>query len=1206
MKKWIGKTGLVLLAVALLVGVNVFVADNPNLSAKFQRILTIGVAGVAYAETPDYECDGVSDNIQVQAALDALPATGGKLIMFAGIYDFDATVSRAIPNVCIEGGGYATYIAGNGTMALFNDGGQAKWLFQTLRTDAGGIIRTGSGSMVLGCWIDTTFTDDTYVLNSEFDANTILAATTDNTPTALTVDEQTLIGRETGGNITDLAQQNIWDILSTQYAGKKWFLVNPYTGGANTYKGQLHSHSTGSDGNDTPAALADAYHTAGYNFLAITDHDALTADPVHAGLLYIAGVEETSTPGHILNLWATGDTTDSYPQDILNHVKADGGLSALAHPDIFSSTTDMGWRNNHIISLERYQFVEIQNSYAEHLFGASFGDATEKWDAALTRYIKVWGIGADDCHDISDADIFNKNWVIVNADSCTSDNIKSALRGGNFYVSNGADVVISVSGNVITATTGAVATITFKGDNGTTLQAVASSTTSNYTTTGNERYIRVEIVRDSDGKKAWSQPVFVVSLDENGITYSVNSGATLPTSPEPYQLFLHTPVGRKILYQYSTTAWIPILSLGSTTMYVDVTGTTHGDNQNYGYSSAVTFNTVQFAVNQIPGLVGGNVIIYIDKAKAVDAAGNTYAEAVTIQGKSYTGAYSITINGHLQQLQAGTADTDSTTVANVAGSAAIHGILMDIDAFGTDRGNKLLVSGTGATTHTGTASSTSSNCLVSIGENFASSDVGKLVKNTTDGTYAIVTEYSSATTLVLSSDIFVSGENYSIYVTDARIIDKGYTDGVVIIPFTSGNHEPAAGDIVKQDTSDARGVVVCYRAQDDGHIGHLNAGTTWAGSNATADLIVVKTYGTFDNSHAIDLYQTSDLSTVHANNAMTANGAEVADDDRLATASAFTATPSGDEYVVYSWGTTVNAITVAAGQVGIYLQYLNLSSPGYAYWGAQNSQGTINYSSLYNYILIQGGFGIFVSCFFGYSGSGTNLITVQSKGFIGLYHSKVLCSNGTGTAIYITGSSSGSFTYANVIDGLVSAGVYANYGIRLDTNSTLVMVSLGGGYHRIRNCDLGLSAETGSMVTWSSTNQYSGNVINTSSTPNINYGQAMVKLDLSGAAQVDVPILHTSRACTLVKALLVYTEASSADAGVTVTIGSETDNDYYYTGTSEASKAIWYELDVTLLQTTIAAGNTVVCGHAGTKTGTGEILVCIEYYVPSSTYGVIS
>uniref|UniRef100_A0A6H2A0N1 Major tropism determinant N-terminal domain-containing protein n=1 Tax=viral metagenome TaxID=1070528 RepID=A0A6H2A0N1_9ZZZZ len=111
------------------------------------------------------------------------------------------------------------------------------------------------------------------------------------------------------------------------------------------------------------------------------------------------------------------------------------------------------------------------------------------------------------------------------------------------------------------------------------------------------------------------------------------------------------------------------------------------------------------------------------------------------------------------------------------------------------------------------------------------------------------------------------------------------------------------------------------------------------------------------------------------------------------------------------------------------------------------------------------------------------------------------------------------------------------------------------------------------------------------------FARAFSVIDLSGAAVSNIPILHTSRALTLLKAIILYTEATSADAGVTITIGKEATAAYYYTGTSEISKAQWYELDVTLLATDIAAGDTVICGCAGGKVGTGEVLICIEYKV---------
>jgi len=109
-----------------------------------------------------------------------------------------------------------------------------------------------------------------------------------------------------------------------------------------------------------------------------------------------------------------------------------------------------------------------------------------------------------------------------------------------------------------------------------------------------------------------------------------------------------------------------------------------------------------------------------------------------------------------------------------------------------------------------------------------------------------------------------------------------------------------------------------------------------------------------------------------------------------------------------------------------------------------------------------------------------------------------------------------------------------------------------------------------------------------------------VPLDLSGAAATKV-CLHTQLEAEIVRAFILYPEASSADAGITLEIGkangTAVDRDYYYTGTSEVSKAIWYVKDITgsLLKKDIVAGDTLTFYSAGSKTGTGEVMLVIEY-----------
>ena len=108
------------------------------------------------------------------------------------------------------------------------------------------------------------------------------------------------------------------------------------------------------------------------------------------------------------------------------------------------------------------------------------------------------------------------------------------------------------------------------------------------------------------------------------------------------------------------------------------------------------------------------------------------------------------------------------------------------------------------------------------------------------------------------------------------------------------------------------------------------------------------------------------------------------------------------------------------------------------------------------------------------------------------------------------------------------------------------------------------------------------------------YVSNQVALDLS-ATGVDLPILHADTDLTILKVILVYTEASSSNTGVELRVGKESDDNYFYTGTSEVSKSQWYEKEVTLLQTDLDSGDTLTVGNAGSKTGAGEVIVCVWY-----------
>lgn len=169
------------------------------------------------------------------------------------------------------------------------------------------------------------------------------------------------------------------------------------------------------------------------------------------------------------------------------------------------------------------------------------------------------------------------------------------------------------------------------------------------------------------------------AVDMNAQQFSNNpvySGSTVPASPATYQLFLHTPTGRKVLMQYDGTNWIPIISLGTMTVYVDATDGTDSIDKGGAVDSGA-FATIQYAVDQVPGLFGGNVIININA--------ETYNETVTIRGKAPTGNFTITLQGTLVSQETATADS------MVQGTGATQGTLTDTGAFAGDSYANLLV-----------------------------------------------------------------------------------------------------------------------------------------------------------------------------------------------------------------------------------------------------------------------------------------------------------------------------------------------------------------------------------------------------------------------------------------------------------------------------------------------------------------------------------
>lgn len=114
---------------------------NNGLIQIGQGDFRITIGNLVGAADADYTCDGVDDNVQFQAALDALPDQGGQIfVVDVGNYSWadTTTVTRTIDNVTIIGVGAGVNITGDGITALFAAGGD-NWLFSNMKLDAGGL-----------------------------------------------------------------------------------------------------------------------------------------------------------------------------------------------------------------------------------------------------------------------------------------------------------------------------------------------------------------------------------------------------------------------------------------------------------------------------------------------------------------------------------------------------------------------------------------------------------------------------------------------------------------------------------------------------------------------------------------------------------------------------------------------------------------------------------------------------------------------------------------------------------------------------------------------------------------------------------------------------------------------------------------------------------------------------------------------------------
>ena len=217
--------------------------------------------------------------------------------------------------------------------------------------------------------------------------------------------------------------------MYTDSEGKKW------------WKGNVHMHTTHSDGRAEPEAACKGYLEAGYDFIALTDHWKQSEEDSYQGMLMIPGVElDTMTDGcwHIVGLGMQrpialqrdegGKRIHLPAQTLIDGIREAGGLAILAHP---------AWSLEQpadIVKLTGLAGTEIYNSVSGYPY-SSRADSSVILDLASVLGLRLPYLAVDDTHFYREEPY--RGFIYVQADECTAPAIVEAIREGRFYASQG-------------------------------------------------------------------------------------------------------------------------------------------------------------------------------------------------------------------------------------------------------------------------------------------------------------------------------------------------------------------------------------------------------------------------------------------------------------------------------------------------------------------------------------------------------------------------------------------------------------------------------------------------------------------------------------------------------------------------------------------------------------------------------------------------
>lgn len=300
-----------------------------------------------------------------------------------------------------------------------------------------------------------------------------------------------------------------------------------FTAPGRFWRGNLHTHSTRSDGVLDPAEVCRRYRAEGYDFLALTDHFiGIYGYPIvdttafrDGGFTTILGAElhsgamENGELWHILAVglpadFAAGNAPHFTPvpgmetgPEIAARAVAAGAFVAIAHPQ-WSGLTVEDAR-----SIAAAHAVEVYNHGCAN--GCDRPDGFAVLDHLLTEGRDLTLVATDDAH-FHEPDHFG-GWVMVKAPENSPEALLDALKSGAFYSSQGPLLHdVRLEGDCVIVESSAVSSVVVMGQ-GTGAKGVHGHSMTRCEVPLDRMkgspWLRVAVI-DAAGKRAWSNPIW--------------------------------------------------------------------------------------------------------------------------------------------------------------------------------------------------------------------------------------------------------------------------------------------------------------------------------------------------------------------------------------------------------------------------------------------------------------------------------------------------------------------------------------------------------------------------------------------------------------------------------------------------------------------------------------------------------------------------